>query len=99
MGEAIARNLYEMSSLKVPVLCILYRRRRKRWSTLPLQSAMRYGCLRMRHTQSFSHLRDMRLSSGRTATELRRPQSYADYSAGSQRLNVIEQVVPEYGGR
>lgn len=48
-GEAIARNLYEMSGLKVPVLCIMIGEGGS-GGALALSVGKRSGCLRMRPT-------------------------------------------------
>lgn len=72
MGEAIARNLYEMSSLKVPVLCILIGEGGS-GGALALAVGNEVWMLE-NATYSILSPEDMRLFSGRTATELRRLQ-------------------------
>ena len=97
MGEAIARNLYEMSSLKVPVLCIL------------IGEGGSGGALALAVGNEVWMLENATysiLSPEGYASILWKDSNRAEEAAevmqitaqDLKRLNVIEQVVPEYGG-
>ena len=97
MGEAIARNLYEMSSLKVPVLCIL------------IGEGGSGGALALAVGNEVWMLENATysiLSPEGYASILWKDSNRAEEAAevmqitaqDLKRLNVIEQIVPEYGG-
>ena len=97
MGEAIARNLYEMSSLKVPVLCIL------------IGEGGSGGALALAVGNEVWMLENATysiLSPEGYASILWKDSNRAEEAAevmqitaqDLKRLNVSEQVVPEYGG-
>ena len=72
MGEAIARNLYEMSALKVPVLCILIGEGGS-GGALAMAVGNEVWMLEMQYTPFF-HRKAMHQFFGRTATVQRRQQ-------------------------
>lgn len=96
-GEAIARNLYEMSALKVPVACIMIG---EGGSGGALALAVGNQVWMMEHA-TYSVL-----SPEGFASILWKDSSRAQEAAGIMKitaqdlynLNVIEQIIPEYGG-
>ncbi len=97
MGEAIARNLYEMSALKVPVLCIL------------IGEGGSGGALALAVGNEVWMLENSVyaiLSPEGYASILWKDSSRAEEAAeimqitaqDLERLGIIEQVIPEYGG-
>lgn len=96
-GEAIARNLYEMSALKVPVVCMMIG---EGGSGGALALAVGNQVWMMEHA-TYSVL-----SPEGFASILWKDSSRAQEAAGIMKitaqdlynLNVIEQIIPEYGG-
>ncbi len=96
-GEAIARNLYEMSALKVPVICMMIG---EGGSGGALALAVGNQVWMMEHA-TYSVL-----SPEGFASILWKDSSRAQEAAGVMKitaqdlydLNVVEQVIPEYGG-
>jgi acetyl-CoA carboxylase carboxyl transferase subunit beta len=97
MGEAIARNLYEMSALKVPVLCIL------------IGEGGSGGALALAVGNEVWMLENATysiLSPEGYASILWKDSSRAEEAAEVMKitaqdlsnLNIIEKVIPEYGG-
>ena len=96
-GEAIARNLYEMSALKVPVICMMIG---EGGSGGALALAVGNQVWMMEHA-TYSVL-----SPEGFASILWKDSSRAQEAAGVMKitaqdlydLKVVEQVIPEYGG-
>ena len=96
-GEAIARNLYEMSALKVPVICIMTG---EGGSGGALALAVGNQVWMMEHA-TYSVL-----SPEGFASILWKDSSRAEEAAGVMKitaqdlysLQVVEQIIPEYGG-
>ena len=72
-GEAIARNLFEMSGLTVPVLSIVIGEGGS-GGALAMQLPMRCGCWRIPFIL-FCHRKDLQVSCGKTAARQRKRRS------------------------
>ena len=72
-GEAIARNIYEMSGLRVPVRFNHHRRRRKWRSTCDGHLQMKYGCWKIPFIRFFRR-KDLQAFSGKTVPKQKKRQ-------------------------